>query len=375
MDFALLPPEVNSARMYAGPGPGPMLAAAAGWAGLAVDVESSATAYQQVVSGLTGDSWLGPSAVSMAAVAMRYVSWLRATAELAAQAAAQARQAVSAYEEAFAMVVAPPVIAANRNLLMSLIASNLLGQNTSAIAATEAEYSGMWAQDVAAMYAYAAQSAIASALPAFSPAPHTTDTGGAPSQSAAVGQTAATSAGTGAITVTSGLSVILEALGFTSAQSFLSLFGFVSPYTATMATVNLCVGLSRIEDEESESEAGSTFASEVDSAPGVATPASPASPGRSTVTAALGERSGVGRLSTPPAWALAAPEFRTVARPSPVAAGGAPAAAAGISGAGASWPRRLFIVPGRAVASISARKALWLSKASSLIARPPRARV
>jgi len=35
------------------------------------------------------------------------------------------------------------------------IATNILGQNTPAIAATEAQYMEMWAQDAAAMYGYA----------------------------------------------------------------------------------------------------------------------------------------------------------------------------------------------------------------------------
>ena len=40
MDFAMLPPEVNSGRMYAGPGSGPMLAAATAWDGLAAELQS-----------------------------------------------------------------------------------------------------------------------------------------------------------------------------------------------------------------------------------------------------------------------------------------------------------------------------------------------
>ena len=56
------------------------------------------------------------------------------------------------------MTVPPPVIAANRVLLANLIATNFLGQNTPAIAVTEAQYAEMWAQDAGAMYTYAASS-------------------------------------------------------------------------------------------------------------------------------------------------------------------------------------------------------------------------
>jgi PPE-repeat protein len=161
MDFALLPPEINSAQIYAGPGSGSMLAASAAWDVLAADLESTAASYQSAISGLTSGPWLGPSSASMAAAATPYVTWMRTVATQAARSATQAKMAAGAYEAAFAMTVPPSVVATNRSLLMSLIATNLLGQNTAAIAATETQYTEMWAQDAAAMYGYAGQSSAA----------------------------------------------------------------------------------------------------------------------------------------------------------------------------------------------------------------------
>jgi PPE-repeat protein len=177
MDFATLPPEVNSGLMYAGPGSGPIIAAAASWDSLAAEVSSAAGDYRSAISGLTSGPWRGPTSSSMVAAAAPYVSWMNATAAQAEQAADQAKAAASAYEAAFSATVAPPVIAANRTLLTSLVASNVLGQNTPAIATTEAHYAEMWAQDAAAMYGYAGSSAAASTLTPFAAPPATTTFG------------------------------------------------------------------------------------------------------------------------------------------------------------------------------------------------------
>ena len=177
MDFAALPPEVNSGLMYAGPGSGPMITAASSWDGLAAEVSSAAGDYGSVISDLTSGPWRGPASASMVAAAAPYVSWMNATAVQAEQAAGQAKAAASAYETAFAATVPPPVIVANRTLLASLVATNVLGQNTPAIATTEAHYAEMWAQDAAAMYGYAGSSAAASTLTPFAPAPATTAVG------------------------------------------------------------------------------------------------------------------------------------------------------------------------------------------------------
>ena len=71
---------------------------------------------------------------------------------------------------------------------MALIATNFLGQNMPAIAATEAQYGEMWAQDAGAMYGYAAASAAASQLSPFTPPPQTTSPSGLTARSAAVAQ-------------------------------------------------------------------------------------------------------------------------------------------------------------------------------------------
>ncbi|OBG28296.1 PPE family protein [Mycobacterium sp. 852002-51057_SCH5723018] len=195
LDFAQLPPEINSALMYSGPGSGPMLAAAAAWDGLATELRDTASSYGLLITGLTDGPWQGPAAASMAAAAAPQLAWLTGTAGQAEQAAAQAAGAASAYEAAFGATVPPPAIAANRALLMALLATNFLGQNTAAIAATEAQYAEMWAQDAATMYSYAGASAAAAALTPFTPAAPSTDPGGPAAQAAAVAQAVGSASG------------------------------------------------------------------------------------------------------------------------------------------------------------------------------------
>ncbi|EUA06129.1 PPE family protein [Mycobacterium kansasii 732] len=192
MDFGLLCPEVNSGRMYAGPGPESMLAAAAAWDVLAVELSAVAVSYGSVVSALILEPWMGSAAAAMAAAATPYVGWLAATAAQVKETASQAKMAAAAFATAFAMTVPPPLIAANRSRLMSLVAANVLGQNSPAIAATQAEYAEMWAQDAAAMYSYQAASASAAALTPF------TEPSNAPTRPGRTAEAAAVAQATGA---------------------------------------------------------------------------------------------------------------------------------------------------------------------------------
>lgn len=198
MDYALLPPEINSGRLYAGPGAGSLLAAVTGWDELAAQLHVSASSFQSVISALTAGPWSGPAALALAAATTPCIAWLQTSAASAESASSQAATAATAYETAFALTVPPPVIAANRALLATLIATNALGQNTAAIATVEAEYYEMWAQDAAAMYGYAGSSAAATQLTDFDEPTEVVNPAASAEQQAAVAQAVANSGQTGA---------------------------------------------------------------------------------------------------------------------------------------------------------------------------------
>lgn len=185
-DFAALPPEINSARMYSGAGAEPLLSAATAWSTLAAELESSAAETRALVSGLDG-VWHGPSSEEMNAKMASHVSWLTNTAATAQHTAGQANAAAAAYQAAYAATVNPALVAENRAELPVLVATNILGQNTAAIMANETEYSEMWAQDAAAMSAYSATSKQATTLSQFTSTPAATGTPATATTSTATG--------------------------------------------------------------------------------------------------------------------------------------------------------------------------------------------
>lgn len=202
MEWTFLPPEINSARMYTGPGLASLLAAAGSWDALSAELASTAESYESVLAGLDLQ-WRGPASESMTYSAARYVGWLQTTAEQTKQTAMQARTAAAAYEQAYAMTVPPPVIAANRALLAALVATNIVGQNTAAIADAEAQYADFWAQDAAAMAGYSmASMTVTSQLPRFATAHKSINESGVGAQNAAVATANANSGATKAATQT-----------------------------------------------------------------------------------------------------------------------------------------------------------------------------
>ncbi|MFZ0717279.1 PPE family protein, SVP subgroup [Mycobacterium sp.] len=334
MDFAFMPPEISSGRMYDGPGSGPMLAAAAAWDGLAAELHSTATSYGSVISELSAGPWLGAASAAMTAATAPYVAWMRSTASQAEQTAIQAKAAAAAYEVTFAAMVPPPVIAANRALLQALVATNLFGQNTPAIAATETLYAEMWAQDATAMYGYAGTSASATTLTPFTPAPQTTN---------GTSATASTQAAASQLTSTAlqGLTST-AATNATSAETLPDFEGNVLflPNVAQAAltplnTTGLFTDLS-YDDSELRDEALASTANQIAAKLGIpgyeSLPLGDAAPGTTLrlatalgqaelpyVTAGLGQAPTLGRLSVPPAWTVAAPEIRLAAVTLPAA--------------------------------------------------------
>jgi PPE-repeat protein len=328
VDYGLLPPEVNSGRMYTGPGAGSLLAAAAAWGELATEVHSTAAAYQSVISTLTSGPWLGPSSVALTAAAAPYVGWLQSSAAHSELAASQAVAAAAAHETAFAMTVPPPMIAANRALLAALLATNFLGQNTPAIAATEAEYFEMWAQDASAMYAYTSSSAAASQLTDFEEPPEVADSSGLARQAAAVSAAAANNP---VETVWQDLLARLDTLHdpwaqmlspftgakmdqyltkYTAFDDIVSLYGkYIVPYVSTaQSSIQSAQGFGQVSNGitamTSFAKGLAPAAKAVEgAAQGAGSAATNAAANAGGAAAGLGKALPLGALSVPPSWA------------------------------------------------------------------------
>ncbi|WP_368027255.1 PPE family protein [Mycobacterium simiae] len=340
LDFVVLCPEVNSGRMYAGVGSGPLHAAAAGWEGLAADLAASAESFSSVISSTTsGGSWRGVGASAMTAQATPYVSWLHATAAAAGEAAAAVRSAAGAFESARAATVHPEAVAANRTLLANLVASNVLGLNSAAIAATEAQYGQMWAQDVAAMAGYqAAVQAVSERLAPFTAPP---SKGGATPTTPVVNPSfTPTGSGltpTGGITPTGGHGG--SAAPPTPGTGGSGAGGTAMSMVASLVEEGAMTGASMAMMPLTSMMGGGATAAPADTAAAAGLADAPALAGvgaglGAPVSAGLGSAHPIGGLSVPPSWA--APIAAEAGAGVPALAGGVGAnavPAAGVTGA------------------------------------------
>ncbi|WIM87778.1 PPE family protein [Candidatus Mycobacterium wuenschmannii] len=197
MEFTTLPPEVISALIHSGPGSESLVDAAAAWRQLAADLEDAADSYAAAVSSMA-DTWHGPSSAAMNQSVAPYLTWLRTTSQQAQQVAASAQAAATAFNAASASVVPTATVFANRTQLAQLLATNTFGRNMPAIAANEAAYQQMWANNSAAMTRYQAATAQATNLPQFTSPNSTTNPSAQADQAAAQNAATANSAGSNA---------------------------------------------------------------------------------------------------------------------------------------------------------------------------------
>jgi PPE-repeat protein len=315
LDFAWLPPEINSARIFAGAGSGPLHVAATAWDGLAQDLSASASSFDSVIVGLTSGPWAGPASASMAAAATPYVGWLTAAAGQAAAAAAQARAAAAAFETALTATVHPVAVTGNRTMLSTLVATNFFGINAPAIAATEFQYVEMWAADVGAMLGYHSTStSVAATLTQFDTPP--VSLAGLPglSQLGSEVSRVLSSVGPALSQLGSGVSSMLSGVSLSSVESLasglspLTSVAQIAMYPASMA-ISPLMSVLQMAGQSSASTAGlagAAMAGDATKFVGSAVPDLKPFGGAGGLGAGMGADLGkarlVGAMSVPPTW-------------------------------------------------------------------------
>jgi PPE-repeat protein len=305
MEFTTLPPEVISALIHAGPGAQSLIEASDAWQQLGTNLEESAGINGAALSALTED-WRGPSASAMDQAVEPYLTWLRTTAQQCQQIASSALAAVAAFNSVQAAVVPVAQVSANRTRLAQLLATNTFGKNLPAIAQTEDQYQGMWANNSAAMSRYLTASAQATTLPQLALPPQIANPAGVAAQAATTSATP---------TATSSAQSIISAIQSFDPQN--GWFGLANTYANQFISSGFPVNMLSYIAQNTSAQALQTVGgdigtglSEGQSALGAVPGALGAVPGAGAFgaaglsaepTAAIGVGVSVGKLTAPPA--------------------------------------------------------------------------
>lgn len=153
MHFEAYPPEVNSANIYAGPGPDSMLAAARAWRSLDVEMTAVQRSFNRTLLSLM-DAWAGPVVMQLIEAAKPFVRWLTDLCVQLSEVERQIHEIVRAYEWAHHDMVPLAQIYNNRAERQILIDNNALGQFTAQIADLDQEYDDFWDEDGEVMRDY-----------------------------------------------------------------------------------------------------------------------------------------------------------------------------------------------------------------------------
>lgn len=160
MSWHAMPPELNTARLMAGAGPAPMLAAALGWAALSTALDAQAAELTVRLNSL-GEAWTGGSSDKAISSALPMVTWLQTASTQAKTRGMQATAQAAAYTQAMATTPSLIEIAVNHITTAVLSATNFFGINTMPIAANEIDYFvRMWTQAAVAMDIYQAETLV-----------------------------------------------------------------------------------------------------------------------------------------------------------------------------------------------------------------------
>ncbi len=311
MEFTTLPPEVISALIHAGPGAQSLIEASDAWQRLGTNLEESAGINGAALSSLIED-WHGPSASAMAQAVEPYLTWLRTTAQQCQQIASSALAAVAAFTSVQTAVVPVAQVLANRTRLAQLLATNTFGINLPAIAQTEDQYQGMWANNSAAMSRYQTASAQATTLPQFSSPPQIANPAGVAAQASAAPATAASSSAARAAAASAAPAAAAgESINFGLLDPTTGYFGLANQYANQFISSGFPINMLSYLAQASSAQALQTVGGDIGTGLSEGQSALGAGPGAlgalgaaglsAEPTAAIGVGVSMGKLTAPPA--------------------------------------------------------------------------